>query len=121
MPCRLRASLLVLVLLLQGLGSAWALPPMLPMLPAPPQEHMVMPCHEAAAAVADSQAAVPCCGDAADCRCDAGCFGAACALAPGFAATGLHIRVRLTSSTPPPALSPAHLRQLLRPPASVES
>lgn len=118
MSCRLRASLLILVLLLQGLGSAWALPPT---LPAPPQEHMVMPCHEAAAAVADTQAAMPCCGDAADCRCDAGCFGATSALAPGFATPGLHIRVRLTSSTPPPALSPAHLRQLLRPPASVES
>lgn len=118
MSRRVRACLLILVLLLQGLGSAWALPLT---LPAPPQERVAMPCHEAAEAVADSQAAMPCCGDAADCRCDAGCFGAVCALAPGLAATGLHVRVLPIGSTPQPALSPAHPRRLLRPPASVES
>ncbi|MDP3859915.1 MAG: hypothetical protein Q8Q73_19310 [Stagnimonas sp.] len=114
-----RAAVLILVLLLQGLGSVLALPPA---LPSPlPQAAMAMPCHEAAETAAEDQAAMPCCDDEADCRCDSGCFGAASALVSSLAAPGGRTRVQFGGSTPPPALAPAHPQQLLRPPASSES
>ena len=107
----LRAALLILVLLLQGLGNAWALPPLLQL--AEP-EQAEMPCHDDAGA----QDKMPCCGDDLDCHCSTACFGAGGALAPALAGFG-----EAPGSAPllvanSCGLLPAHVLLLLRPPAS---
>jgi len=106
----LRAALLILVLLLQGLGSAWALPPNIPV----EQEQGHMPCHDDAG----TQDSMPCCDDDDGCRCSAACFGAGGALAPALA--GLdeapESPLRLVAGTR--SLLPPHPLLLLRPPAT---
>jgi hypothetical protein len=111
----LRAVLLVLVLLLQGLAQAWALPP--PSAPAAAQEPSAMPCHDDAS-MTDR---MPCCDDGPDCRCSAACFGATGALAPTFAIPGAVPAPQDTVAAAPPAPLPAHPLPFLRPPASSAS
>lgn len=107
----LRAALLVLVLLLQGLGSAWALPPALQI--AEP-EQVDMPCHDEAG----TQDSMPCCDDEGGCRCSAACMGATGALAPVFAGLGEAPESHPVLAAGSPGPLPAHLLLLLRPPAS---
>lgn len=106
----LRAVLLVLVLLLQGLAQAWALPPSV----AAAQEESAMPCHDGA----DKGDRMPCCDDAPDCRCSAACLGAIGALAPALPMPGEMRAPPLSVAAMPPVPLPAHPRPLLRPPAS---
>lgn len=111
-----RAALLVLALLLESLGSAWALPMG---LPAQPQgrEDVAMPCHDDVG----TQDRMPCCDDDPDCRCSVSCFGAAGALAPAMVGIMDRPAFLPQSLGLPPALLPAHPQALLRPPASSES
>ncbi|HSW11476.1 MAG TPA: hypothetical protein VLI06_01480 [Solimonas sp.] len=110
MPRLFRSSLLILVLLLESLGSALALPP--PLVVAA-QEQSAMPCHDEG-----SQAQMPCCDDGKDCRCSVNCFGAASALAPALAIASHDLRPLPDATALRPAPLPAHPRLLLRPPAS---
>lgn len=107
----LRSALLILVLLLQGLTQAWALPPV--SSPATAEAQSAMPCHDDAG-MADR---MPCCDDQQDCRCSAACFGATGALAPGFSVFGeLPGPVPHLAAAFPGPLA-AHPMPLLRPPA----
>jgi hypothetical protein len=111
----LRAALLVLVLLLQGLAQAWALPP--PSAPHAAQEESAMPCHDGA----DMPERMPCCDDEPDCRCSAACLGATGALAPAFVIPGEVPPPQAAVAVAPPVPLPAHPWPLLRPPASSAS
>lgn len=110
----LRTSLLILVLLLEGLGTALAMPP----VTAAPVDEVhtpaAMPCHDDGG----TQAEMPCCDDGGDCRCSMNCFGASSALAPARAELALPLRRAGDGHLHPPALLPAHPQRLLRPPAS---
>ncbi|AXQ30208.1 hypothetical protein D0B54_16670 [Solimonas sp. K1W22B-7] len=114
-----RAALLVLVLLLESLGSAWALPMALPA----PQQHehgqaqAAMPCH----GDAGTQDPMPCCDDDEECRCSVSCYGASSALAPALAGVADYPSFHPQATGLPPAPLPAHPLALLRPPAPSES
>ena len=105
----LRAALLILVLLLQGLGSAWALPPDIPV----EQEQGHMPCHDDAG-IQDS---MPCCDDDDGCRCSAACFGVGGALAPALAGLDEAPAATPLLAADSNGLLPPHPLLLLRPPA----
>jgi len=114
MPRILRTSLLILVLLLESLGSALAIPP-IAMAPAEDfQQQGTMPCHDDDSA----QPEMPCCDDEGDCRCGISCFGTGSALGPVRSELSLHTRPGTDSSSHQPAPLPAHPQRLLRPPAS---
>ena len=105
----LRAALLILALLLQGLGNAWALPPEIQV----EQEQGAMPCHDDAG----SQDQMPCCGDDLDCHCGSACFGAGGALAPALAGFGEAPESAPLLAADSLGLLPSHALLLLRPPA----
>lgn len=109
----LRAALMVLVLLLQGLGSAWALPPEIPAAQEE-QQQAGMPCHDDQG----EQDSMPCCDDDDGCRCSAACLGAAGALAPRFAGLDEIPETHPLLAAGSPGLLPPHALLLLRPPAS---
>jgi hypothetical protein len=111
----LRAVLLVLVLMLQGLAQAWALPP--PAASAVAQDESAMPCHDGA----DMPDRMPCCDDEPDCRCSPACLGATGALAPVLPAAGEMPSPPVAVAAVPPVPLPAHPSPLLRPPASFAS
>lgn len=127
-----RACLLSLVLLLQGLGNAWAsMPAPLSKPVATVQQAMAddgsaaqaMPCHggeaaQATPAAGDTGPGMPCCDDG-NCHCSIGC-NATPALAPPSAELDEYLRLHLEAVSGQPALLPAHLHLLLRPPASSE-
>lgn len=121
-----RATALMFVLLVESLGSAFALPPSIDV--APPQEHAAMPCHgdaadqavEAADSAADSMK-MPCCGDLGDCRCSVSCFGAASPLAPSFASLVTPLALLPEAAVLRSSPAPAHRLRLLRPPSSLQS
>lgn len=111
MPKLVRAFLLILVVLVEGLGSAWA---MAPTAAAPRQTmNQAMPCHDGGS----MPSKMTCCKDRSDCHCSPNCFGAMAAMAPllsaidGFAAPAF---VKIPAVA---ALLPAHPDRLLRPPA----
>ena len=114
----IRATVLMLVLLLQGIGNALAaVPPALTMATAaataPPADHEAMPCHDSDPA----PASMPCCDADQGCACAASCVGAASALAPQAAALEGYRRLHPEVVAGLSELSPAHPRRLLRPPA----
>lgn len=122
-----RATALMFVLLVESLGSAFALPPSIESAPEP--EHAVMPCHGDAA---DQQAVeiqdsatestkMPCCGDLGDCRCSVSCFGAASPLAPSFASLVTPLAPLPEAAALRSEPAPAHRLRLLRPPSSLQS
>lgn len=110
----LRASLLMLVLFIESLGNAWALPPGIS--PPPSGTQSAMPCH----GQTDQQAEMPCCEEQGHC-CDAGCPSTGSAMVPVSAGIGLTVDARPQADVPQPGLLPAHGLRLLRPPAPVES
>jgi len=124
----LRASALMFVLLVESLGSAFALPPS--MVSEPSQEpQTAMPCHgdaadHQAAEASDSQREsmkMPCCGDLDDCRCGVSCFGAASPLAPSFASLVTPLALLPEAAVLRSSPAPAHRLRLLRPPSSLQS
>jgi hypothetical protein len=111
----LRAFLLILVVLLEGLGSsAWAMPPKRAAAAAAAAE-MAMPCHRDAAH--PPSAALPCCDDD-DCHCDANCLGATSALAPLAAGVALPARQTLDAAALTATPRTVHLNAPFRPPAA---
>ena len=113
-----RATVLMLVLLLQGIGNALAtVPPALTMETAaatvPAADHKAMPCHGSDPA----PASMPCCDTDQGCACAASCVGAATALAPQTAELEGYLRLHLEAVAGLSDLLPAHPRRLLRPPA----
>ncbi len=109
----MRAALLILLLLVQGTGNAWAsLPALASTVAAEEQsEQGTMPCHDDV----ESAAAISCCDDGACCA--AVCFGAAHGLAPAAARllAESNARFEVHGSRPDPL--PAHPQLLLRPPS----
>jgi hypothetical protein len=114
MPRAFRTSLLILVLLLESLGSALAMSPVAMASADDVRTPTAMPCHDDGSA----QPEMPCCDDGSDCRCSMNCFGASSALAPARAELSLPVRPAGDDSLQPPALLPAHPQRLLRPPVS---
>lgn len=109
-----RATALICVLLIESLGSALA---MAPMIAEPASEHSAMPCHDDAG----SKAAMPCCDEPDECRCSGACFGATSPLAPAVAVLPESPAQLPDEIGAPTSPSPAHRLRLLRPPASIES
>lgn len=118
---RFHALMLLLALLVQGYGNAWALMPMAPPVTAPAVEQAPqqtsMPCHEAMQQ-AESKREMPCCGE--DCRCAQGCFSSA-ALMPDTGPLDEYLVMHFQALSAQPDLLPAHPRLLLRPPSASRS
>ena len=111
MPKSVRALLLILVVLVEGLGSAWAMPPMVPMSQQTMTE--AMPCHDGGS----MPSKMTCCDDQSDCHCSPNCFGAMTALAPPLSAVDGFATPTFVKIPAAAELLPAHPDRLLRPPA----
>ncbi|WP_341921525.1 hypothetical protein [Hydrocarboniphaga effusa] len=112
MPKSIRAFLLILVVLVEGLSSALAMAPMKAMSEQTVVE--TMPCHDQASVPAK----MPCCDDQkSDCHCNPNCFGALTALAPLLSAIDGFVPSRFEKSPAAVALPPVRPDRLLRPPA----
>jgi len=114
-----RAVLLLLVLLMQSWGSAYAAK--LPVLATQQQtKAQEMPCHGQQAAPKE-QTAMPCCDADDQCTCTASCFTNGNAVAPRLVMGGDYTVPFFSKPAPPGHLLPAHPLGLLRPPTRQES
>lgn len=112
MPKLVKALLLILVVLVEGLGSALSMAPTIAM----PEQTAVkaMPCHDPVS----MPAKMPCCDDQkSDCHCDPNCFGVLTVLAPPISAIDGFVLSRFEKIPAVVALPPARPDRLLRPPA----
>lgn len=111
----LRATLLILILLVQGLGNAFAAAPsaLRAAINAGTEsvEAAALPCHDDA----EAAATMACCDDGSCCA--TVCFGAVPGLAPAATDLTEYLHAHFAALAGQPDLRPAHLHLLLRPPA----
>lgn len=106
-----RALVLVFIVLIQALSSAWAFAPMPLMTEQAAVE--AMPCHDDESEASE----MSCCDGPGECRCIAGCFGTVAALVPVSAAIAGFDTQPFSATSAVREPLPALPDRLLRPPA----
>lgn len=111
MNTTLRAFVLVLIVLIEALSSAWAFAPMPVMTEQAAVE--AMPCHDEGSVSFE----MSCCDDPSDCHCIAGCFGTVAALVPRAVSLSGFADQPLSATPAVRKPLPALPDRLFRPPA----
>lgn len=117
MPKSVRAFLLVFMVLVEGLGSAWATAPTAGVIEQKPMAMAAMPCHHDTPAPAK----MPCCDDQSGHHCDPNCLGSLTALVPPLSVVDSFAGTSFSAIPAVTALPLAFPNQLLRPPAALLS
>jgi hypothetical protein len=116
MPKSIRALLLIVMVLVEGLNSAWAMTST-PLTSEQKQMATEMPCHHDAPAPAKAH----CCSDQSGHHCDPNCLSSSTALVSSLTVIDSFAVPSFVMTLAVPVLLPVHPDRLLRPPATLLS